>query len=125
MFTSVFQVTGLPKNIAVQYILLHRKNQTRKMIEREEKNKENTNSGTISASFSAKMEEDNLVEECHEKSIKYMLIILLSFCFISIAQNIDLPRTNQTIWSQQTKKRLLYVNDDSTSSREKSIAKES
>ena len=95
------------------------------MIEREKINKENINSGTIPGWPSAKIEEDNLVEECHEKSIKYMLIILLSFCFISIAQNIDLPRTNQTIWSQQTKKRVLYVNNDSTSPREKSIVKES
>ena len=95
------------------------------MIEREKINKENINSGTIPGWPPAKMEEDNLVEECHEKSIKYILIIVLSCCFISIAQNIDLPRTNQTIWSQQTKKRVLYVNDDSTSSGEKSIVKES
>ena len=95
------------------------------MIEREKINKENINSGTIPGWPSAKIEEDNLVEECHEKSIKYILIIILSCCFISIAQNIDLPRTNQTIWSQQTKKRVLYVNDDSTRSEEKSIVKES
>ena len=95
------------------------------MIEREKINKENINSSTIPDWPSAKMEEDNLVKECHEKSIKYMLIITLSCCFISMAQNIDLPRTNQTIGSQQTKKRILYVNDDSTSSGGKSIAKES
>lgn len=95
------------------------------MIEREEKNKENTNSGTISASFSAKMEEDNLVEESHKKSIKFMFIIALSCCFISITQNIDLPRSNQTIWSQQGKKRILYVDGNSNNSRQTPIAKES
>jgi hypothetical protein len=95
------------------------------MIEREKINRENTNSGTISACFSSKMEENNLVEKCHKKSIKFILIIVLSCCFISIAQNIDLPRANQKIWSQQTKKRILYVNYDSTSSGGKSIIKES
>jgi len=79
------------------------------MIEREKINKENINSGTIPGWASAKIEEDNLVKECHEKSTKYMLIITLSCCFISIAQNIDLPRTNQTIWSQQTKKEYFML----------------
>ena len=41
------------------------------MIEREKINKENINSSTIPDWPSAKMEEDNLVKECHEKSIKY------------------------------------------------------
>jgi hypothetical protein len=125
LLTSVFQVIGLPKNIAVQYSLLHTKNQTRKMIERQEMNKESTSLGTSSACFLVKNEEDKLVKEFHKKSGKYIFIMILYCFFISIVQNIDLPRSNQTIWSQQVKKRILYVDRTSNSSRQTPIAKES
>jgi hypothetical protein len=95
------------------------------MIERQEINKESTSSGTSSACFLVIYEEEKLVKEFYEKSKKYIFIIILYFFFISMVQNIDLPRSNQKIWSQQVKKRILYVDRNSNNSRQTLIAKES
>lgn len=95
------------------------------MIERQGINKESTSSGTSSACFLVKYEEGKLLQEFHKKSRKHIFIIILYLFFISIAQDVDLPRSNQTIWSQQVKKRILYVGRHSNISRQTPIEKES
>jgi|GEM_PF-2359528 hypothetical protein len=49
------------------------------------------------------------LQTIHKNSIKFMIIMALSFCLLSIVQYLDLPRTSLSTWSQQTKKEQLIL----------------